>query len=118
MLANSSIRLLVVDDDQILRKSLAQFLELHGKQVMAVDSAVAARKALDHESFDAFVFDVGLPDGRGHALVEPQRAARTLMISAQPGFEGERPAHGARCIGKPLDLSVLNRLIDELTACA
>ncbi len=91
---------------------------LHGKQVVAVESAGAARAAISNFDFDAFVFDVCLPDGSGHSLVDPDRAARTVMISALPGFAESQPQHGARRLGKPFDLNAVNQLIDEITTHA
>ena len=113
---SDTVHLLLVDDDRVLRSSLCEFLEPHGKRVVAVDSAGAAREALSAHDFDVFVFDVCLPDGSGYSLVDPGRGPRTVMISATPGFEESEPPHGARCVAKPFDLIDVNLLVDEISA--
>jgi DNA-binding response OmpR family regulator len=62
-------RILIVDDDDMLRHSLAEQLELH--EEFAVAQAETAAKALDltkTQRFDAVLLDVGLPDMDGRAL--------------------------------------------------
>jgi DNA-binding response OmpR family regulator len=62
-------RILIVDDDDMLRRALAEQLELH--EEFAVAEAGTAAKALDLAKtlrFDAVLLDVGLPDMDGRAL--------------------------------------------------
>jgi len=62
-------RILIVDDDDMLRHALAEQLELH--EEFAVSEAPTAGRALDlakTHRFDAVLLDVGLPDMDGRAL--------------------------------------------------
>jgi DNA-binding response OmpR family regulator len=66
---SSGHRILIVDDDDMLRHALAEQLELH--EEFAVAEAPTAAKALDlakGQRFDAVLLDVGLPDMDGRAL--------------------------------------------------
>src|SRR3546814_6353925 len=57
---------LLVDDDDILRKSLAEQLHLHEEFVtIGAPTATAALEAVRREHFDIVLLDVGLPDMDG-----------------------------------------------------
>ncbi len=61
--------MLLLEDEVILRKRLAAYLEREGAEVTAVASLAAARQALESVSFETAVIDVNLPDGRGTDLL-------------------------------------------------
>jgi DNA-binding response OmpR family regulator len=62
-------RILIVDDDDALRQSLAEQLELHGEFVArACGTAAGAVAMVERERFDAILLDLGLPDTDGHEL--------------------------------------------------
>ena len=66
---SSGHRILIVDDDDMLRHALAEQLQLH--EEFAVAEAPTAAKALEltkGQRFDAVLLDVGLPDMDGRAL--------------------------------------------------
>ena len=60
---------LLLEDEVLLRKRLAGFLEKEGAEVTAVNTVAAARQALESISFEAALIDVNLPDGRGTVLL-------------------------------------------------
>jgi DNA-binding response OmpR family regulator len=67
-------RILIVDDDDTLRRALAEQLELH--EEFAVAEAGTAAKALEvtkAQRLDAILLDVGLPDMDGRALCRLMR---------------------------------------------
>ncbi|MBL8669819.1 MAG: response regulator transcription factor [Alphaproteobacteria bacterium] len=67
-------RVLIVDDDDSLRQTLAEQLELH--QEFAVAEAPSAPRALDavkSDLFDVILLDVGLPDMDGRELCRLMR---------------------------------------------
>ncbi|HEX3861590.1 MAG TPA: response regulator transcription factor [Stellaceae bacterium] len=69
-------KIMIVDDDAALRQSLAEQLELHAEFTsLQCDSAAAALEAMRHESFDAVLLDVGLPDLDGREVCRAMRRA-------------------------------------------
>jgi DNA-binding response OmpR family regulator len=66
---SSGHRILIVDDDDMLRRALAEQLQLH--EEFAIAEAATATTALElakTQRFDAVLLDVGLPDMDGRAL--------------------------------------------------
>jgi two-component system, OmpR family, response regulator MprA len=85
------MRVLVVDDEAALRRSLRRALELEHYTVLLVDGG---RPALDHlreEAVDAVVLDVAMPDLDGVAVARAMRASgdRTpiLMLTARDAVD-------------------------------
>ncbi|MCA1664725.1 MAG: sigma-54 dependent transcriptional regulator, partial [Myxococcales bacterium] len=62
-------RVLVVDDERLIRSSLERALESAGHQAEAADSIAAAGAALGRTRFDLVIADLKLPDGSGLDLV-------------------------------------------------
>lgn len=62
----SGKKILLCDDDDALRQSLAEQLQLHEEfETQQVESAAAAIEATKETHYDAIVLDVGLPDMDG-----------------------------------------------------
>jgi two-component system phosphate regulon response regulator OmpR len=72
--------ILVVDDDQRLRRLLQRYLTEHGYHVTAAADAPAAKAALKNFAFDLMVLDVMMPGQNGISLVTELRAAIDLPI--------------------------------------
>ena len=68
------IRVVVVDDHQLIREGLARSFEREGFEVVAEASSIAtAQKALATLQPDIIVVDLHLPDGDGMTLVRQAR---------------------------------------------
>lgn len=65
---SESVRVLVVDDDPDVQALLDDYLSEQGYQVVAADSAAAARLALDAGAPGVVLLDVGLPGEDGLSL--------------------------------------------------
>jgi DNA-binding NtrC family response regulator len=59
---------LIIDDEDNLRKLLARVIELEGYTVNQASSIKEAIKALNQNSYQVVVSDVKLPDGNGVEL--------------------------------------------------
>ncbi|UJJ30142.1 response regulator transcription factor [Halopseudomonas maritima] len=75
------MRLLLVEDDDLLRTSLQQSLSEAGFAVDATGSAATAEQLCLQEDYRLIVLDIGLPDGDGLQLLTRWReAGRDLPI--------------------------------------
>ena len=63
-------RVLLVEDDEIMRESLQDRLRMEGIPAISVSDLAAARRELGQRALDLVVTDVRLPDGNGRALFE------------------------------------------------
>src|SRR5471030_1140336 len=85
------LNVLLLDDEVLLRKRLAGFLESEGAEVTAVGTVAAARQAAAGMTFDAALLDVNLPDGRGTDLLRDKVFPSTttvIVITAEGGVAG------------------------------
>ncbi len=68
-------RILIVDDDALLRLSLVEQLTVHQEFVAAEAADVSqALAVVQREPIDLVIMDVGLPDGDGREAVKRLRA--------------------------------------------
>lgn len=79
-------RLLVVDDDAMVRATVRQMAEDEGFTVVAVTSGAAAREACRRTRFDIAVVDVIMPDEDGiHTMTLLRREHSTLALVGMSG---------------------------------
>ena len=81
------MRLLIVEDDEIVADAVARGLAAAGFTVHGVRSAEAALAALAAADFDLAVIDIGLPGADGLSLVRRLRSGGrslpTLILTAR-----------------------------------
>ncbi len=84
---NSHMRVLVVDDDPAVRRSLATALGRDGYVVLAADGGTAALAEVAAASVDAIVLDVAMPEPNGLEVCRRIRArgdtTPILMLTAR-----------------------------------
>ena len=68
------LHVLVVDDDEAVRKACCQIAAGMGFAVVGADSATAARAILKHQRIDLLLLDLKLPGGGGLPLLEQVKA--------------------------------------------
>jgi len=77
-ISKSVKRLLVVDDEEIMRKSIVGLVDGKDVQTIAVESGEEAIKKLKSEDFDCVVLDLGLKDMSGFDVLEMIRSDKRL----------------------------------------
>ena len=110
-----SEKILVVDDERLVRWSLRQKCEEWGYQVVEADAGEPGLKLAQHESPDLVLLDVRLPDINGIQVLEQLKKAESapavIMITADPQLDDVKIAIKLGAydfIGKPLDFDELH----------
>jgi two-component system, NtrC family, response regulator AtoC len=94
------MRLLIVDDDPGLRKSLGLLLEGEGYAVVAEGDAERALERLGRESFDMVLCDVRMPKMDGLTFLERYReAGGTALVIVMSAYGGDDAAISAMKAG-------------------
>jgi CheY-like chemotaxis protein len=78
--AKRGVKILVVDDEAIVRQSLKLVLERDGHTVSHVDSGEAALSEMAQHKFDLIITDYSMPGMRGNQLIIHIRQ----MVPTQP----------------------------------
>lgn len=73
-------RVLLVEDDELLRSSLVSLLRMSGFEVTGVGDGLSFYKALAEGPADVAVLDLGLPDQAGETLIDYLRRNTTIPI--------------------------------------
>ena len=111
-------RLLLTEDEPLMRQAMTQFFDARGYDVVGAGSLADSRAQVATQRFDAFVVDVGLPDGDGLDLVDSVSPERAVVISAAPEPERYARASIRHALTKPVDLEVLGRAVEEVLAAS
>jgi len=114
------LRILLAEDDQVMREYLARALERSGYSVAAVDCGTAALPLLAAERFDLLLTDIVMPGMDGIELA--QRAAETapeMRVMFITGFAAVmlrtgREMPNARVLSKPFHLKDLVAEVDAM----
>src|SRR3974390_3104625 len=109
-----SEKVLIVDDEKLVRWSLRQKCEEWGYRVLEADNGAAALKVAHNESPNLVLLDVRLPDTRANDMREQVKKAgdarAIIMITADPQLEDVKTALKLGAydfVGKPLDFDEL-----------
>jgi DNA-binding NtrC family response regulator len=118
-------RVLVVDDEPLIRWSLAETLAEHGCLVTEAADAASARHAVDTDSgatgpFDVVLLDYRLPDSNSlELLADIRRALPRAQVMLMTAFGTPEVVAGAlglgayRVLGKPIDMHQLETLVQD-----
>jgi signal transduction histidine kinase len=119
------LRVLIVDDEPDVGRSLARLLEGHGHDVVVAQNAEAALRAFEARSYDVVLTDVVMPGMGGVALVRSLRAlnpaAAVIAMSGQGGDLSEQQLAEAgvqALLRKPFALDELLREFERVSSPA
>ncbi|MCE5976606.1 response regulator [Pseudomonas sp. JR33AA] len=114
-------RVLLVEDDEILRWLMAEAVAHFGYQVVECSNADDALREFNAESFVLVITDVSMPgsiDGLGLAktIWSTNRRLPVIIVSGHTVLPPGSLPGNARFITKPCTLDVLSHTISELLA--
>lgn len=93
-----SLRVLLVEDDRELRRTLADALAVEGHHVRPAASLADARRlmqrALQDGQLDLVLLDLGLPDGEGAELLAELRRSHGIAVIVISARTAEEPKIG------------------------
>lgn len=112
------MRILIVEDNDDVRRMLAAVLEAEGYEVTA---AVSGRQALDYlltrGPYRAVITDLALPGGTGNELLDAMRMEKmttpVIVLSGMPDLPPQTPPVAA-CFRKPAEPAALLAKLREL----
>jgi len=111
-------RILLVDDDPVIRFGIRNFLESQGMQVAEAETVLKAREKFRGASPDAAIVDFSLPDGDGLELLEHFKGVDpdlpVIVLTGQGSIELAVRAikQGAeQFLTKPVELPALHALL-------
>jgi two-component system response regulator AtoC len=107
-------KIMIVDDERLVRWSLRQKCEEWGYHVIEADSGEPALKLAQHESPDLVLLDVRMPDLTGIEVLDQLKksgdARAVIMITADPQLDDVKAALKLGAydfVGKPIDFDEL-----------
>jgi CheY-like chemotaxis protein len=119
-------RILLVDDDPLIRTAIPSWLESQGHKVVAADSGVTGLNALQGDAFDLMIIDIFMPNMHGFESVRVfHQGAPKVPLIAISGYvfaQSRAPAPdflrmaldlgATRCLRKPFTPAALYTAID------
>ncbi len=91
-----ALRVLIVDDEPLIRLSLAEYLDDDGFRVSQAEDGKSTLKALAENPFDVMILDLRLPDMDSEDLIRKARELRpNLKLLIYTGSTVDREAFEA-----------------------
>jgi two-component system response regulator (stage 0 sporulation protein F) len=118
---NKDIKILVVDDEEIMRDLFTDILQDEGYSVTTVSNGKEAQERAKTEFFDIAFVDVHMPvmDGLAtlYALRELSPNTVIVMTDSMPGYmvEEAKKEGAVTCIRKPFDIKEVRSVISGIT---
>jgi DNA-binding NtrC family response regulator len=122
MMTDHHLRILVVEDETLIRWSIAETLGQEGHTVIEAGNAASAVEVMKgaDEDIDVVLLDYRLPDSNDLGLLanvrrlQPRSAVVMMTAYGTPEVTAGALALGAyRVVGKPFDMHALESLVLE-----
>ena len=116
-------RILVIDDERVLRETIADSLRMDGFDVQAAADGKEGLALIGRTPFDVILSDLRMPEMDGRALYyevrrdHPQALKRFVFVTAQahdPEFGAFLRETGAPVLGKPFTLQQLRQIVERM----
>ncbi len=114
------LRVLVVDDEMLIRWSISETLRHDGHKVLEAGTAAQALEHIERTPPDVVLLDYWLPDSTDLSLLatirrrSPTSAVVMMTAHGGPSMTSEALELGALCVlSKPLDMLDVGRLVRE-----
>lgn len=114
-------RILLVDDEEVVRSPIARFLSRRGATVHEASDGLEALAQLDRHEVDAIIADLRMPRMDGAAFCaelaqhRPDRLARVILLSGDLSqLQGVLPVPAERVLAKPVELVEIEAAIRRL----
>ncbi len=121
--ASRRLRVLLVEDDEDVRSSACELMDLLGHEVLAVTSAEEAKGALAASGFDVLFTDVTLPGASGVDLareVTARKSGPRIILASGHGNvalpQGEAPLEGVVVLPKPYSMPQIQQALEQAVA--
>lgn len=119
----NKIKVLVVDDEDIVREALQDWLSAYGFDVSAAGNGTEALQLIHDQEFGVILLDVRLPDMEGTDILREARKLRpevkAIILTAYPSKEStiEAVKHGAaEYLVKPFEPEHLVNIINSVVS--
>ena len=119
-LPSSTLRIMVVEDDEIVRELFSRYLRIKGHQVTVACSGEEALKLFKSGDFDLIIMDLSLTDMSGldlsRSLKETDKHTRIILCSGCELQQRQQELHEAGIhafLQKPVRMADLSRVIEK-----
>jgi DNA-binding NtrC family response regulator len=116
---STDMKILVVDDEQLVRWFLHRALTKSGHEVITASDIFEASEKLDAEKIDILFVDLRMSEGNGTELLAklesltPKPKAVVCSAFITPEMEEEFKSKGICILRKPFKLDELNRTVQQ-----
>jgi len=114
------MRILVTDDDPIIRKLLFEVLTSDGHRVTVTENGLEAVRETEKQAFELVLMDVHMPLMNGlEALIKIRNQRPEMAVAMMDSYPDQlvrqAESKGAlTCIHKPFDLDEIRKVIEQV----